>query len=291
MSTTSTSSHPQVRKGAGNPDDDSKPDPNRIICSLQSTGRIGKSTVAQALISWFGFAGVEFAAVDADGEHQTLSRWYPEFVTKLPFRETGDLLPILNETGSLPAMLIDYPAQSTQSLLSAFAHFQAFDFFESKNTRLTSLIFASDERPAMASAAEIVTTFGPRSDYIMVKNPERFQREIFMDSQLPKMLDEYAAPIIEIGRITRTTLEHLDAESTKAKKALTFREAEKLLPAGSIIELQSWRNRLFAQFEDICDLLLPPAGTKRTERPETPPTVEVKPSSPKKSAPPRTAAT
>jgi hypothetical protein len=277
MSTTSTTSR-QIRKGGpGDPDDDGKPGPNRIICSLQSTGRIGKSTVAQALISWFGFAGVEFAAIDADGEHQTLSRWYPNIATRLPFRETDDLLPVLNETGSMPAMLIDYPAQSTQTLLSALAHFQAFDFFESKSTRLTSLIFASDERPAMASAAEIVTTFGPRSDYIIVKNPARFQSEIFMHSQLPKMLAEYAAPTIEIGRITRTTLEHLDAESAKAKKALTFREAEKLLPAGSIIELQSWRNRLFAQFEDICDLLLPAKVNKRVERPQNLATAKVDP--------------
>src|SRR6267378_1785036 len=203
MSTTSTSSRSRVRKGAGNVDEDGKPGPNRIICSLQSTGRIGKSTVAQALISWFGFAGVEFAAVDSDGEHQTLSRWYPDIVTKLPFRQTDDLLPILNQTGSMPAMLIDYPAQSTQSLLGAFAHFEAFNFFESKNTRLTSLIFASDERPAMASAPEIHTTFGPRSDYIVIKNPARFPSEIFMHSQLPKMLAEYAAPSVEIGRITR----------------------------------------------------------------------------------------
>jgi hypothetical protein len=277
MSTTATTSGKIRKGGPGDPDDDGKPGPKRIICSLQSTGRIGKSTVAQALISWFGFAGVEFAAIDADGEHQTLSRWYPDIVTRLPFRETDDLLAVLNETGSMPAMLIDYPAQSTQTLLSAFAHFQAFDFFESKNTRLTSLIFASDERPAMASAAEIVTTFGPRSDYIIVKNPARFQSEIFMHSQLPKMLAQYSAPTIEIGRITRTTLDHLDAESTNAKKALTFREAEKLLPAGSVIELQSWRNRLFAQFEDVCDLLLPAKVNKHVERPQNLTTAKVDP--------------
>jgi hypothetical protein len=277
MSTTATTSGKIRKGGPGDPDDDGKPGPKRIICSLQSTGRIGKSTVAQALISWFGFAGVEFAAIDADGEHQTLSRWYPDIVTRLPFRETDDLLAVLNETGSMPAMLIDYPAQSTQTLLSAFAHFQAFDFFESKNTRLTSLIFASDERPAMASAAEIVTTFGPRSDYIIVKNPARFQSEIFMHSQLPKMLAAYAAPTIDIGRITRTTLENLDAESAKAKRALTFREAEKLLPAGSVIELQSWRNRLFAQFEDVCDLLLPAKVNKHVERPQNLTTAKVDP--------------
>src|SRR5258705_2622828 len=102
-------------------------------------------------------------------------------------------------------MLIDYPAQSTQALLAAFAHFQAFDFFESKNTRLTSLIFASDERPAMASAAEIITTFGPISDYIILKNPARFQSDIFIHSHLTKMMSEYSVPTTEIVRIRRIT--------------------------------------------------------------------------------------
>jgi hypothetical protein len=115
MSTTSTSSR-QIRKGGpGDPDDDGKPGPNRIICSLQSTGRIGKSTVAQALIGWFGFAGVEFAAIDADGEHQTLSRWYPDIATRLPFRETDDLLPVLNEIGSVLHSLILRPSTSLKA--------------------------------------------------------------------------------------------------------------------------------------------------------------------------------
>jgi len=55
-----------------------------------------------------------------------------------------------------------------------------------------------------------------------------------MHSQLPK-LAEYSARTIEIGRITRTTLD-LDAES-KPKKALTFR-SRKASTAGSVIELQ-----------------------------------------------------
>jgi hypothetical protein len=37
---------------------------------------------------------------------------------------------------------------------------------------------------------------------------------------------------------------------------LTFREAEALLPIGSTFELQNWRNRLFAQFEDIAHVLV-----------------------------------
>ena len=38
----------------------------RFIACTQSTGRIGKSTVAEGLIGWLRYAGVAFVAVDAD---------------------------------------------------------------------------------------------------------------------------------------------------------------------------------------------------------------------------------
>ena len=229
---------------------------NRIITSFQSTGRIGRSTITQALISWLGYAGIEFSAIDADGEHRTLSAWYPGFTVKRPYRSEEDLLPILNETGNASAQLIDYPAQETQSILRAFEHFDAFALFEKKKTKLTILIFASDERAAMTSAAQIITSFEAKADYVIVKNPARFTSEIFEHSKLPTMLKEFNAPTVEVPRITGATLEALDAASRTQKKALTFREAEALLPIGSTFELQNWRNRLFAQFEDIAHVLV-----------------------------------
>jgi cellulose biosynthesis protein BcsQ len=50
----------------------------RFITCTQSTGRVGKSTVAEGLITWMRYAGIDFAAVDADSQHQSLSRRYPE---------------------------------------------------------------------------------------------------------------------------------------------------------------------------------------------------------------------
>jgi hypothetical protein len=62
----------------------------RFIACTQSTGRVGKSTVAEGLISWLRYAGVEFAAVDADSQHQTLSRRYPEYVETFDATKTFD---------------------------------------------------------------------------------------------------------------------------------------------------------------------------------------------------------
>src|SRR5260370_24533926 len=50
----------------------------RFSACTQSTGRVGKSTVAKGLITWMHYAGIDFAAVDADSQHQTLSRRYPK---------------------------------------------------------------------------------------------------------------------------------------------------------------------------------------------------------------------
>ena len=244
--------------------------PRRTLTSLQSTGRIGRSTLKQALMSWFSYAGIEFNAIDADPEHHTLSSWYPDITDKKPYHDENDLLPILNTIGEAPVQLIDFPSQETQSILRALEHFNAFELFEAKNTRPTVFIFASDERAAMLSAHQIISSFDSHADYVIVENPARFGSQVFYRSKLPEILEKFNAPTIRIPRITATTIDILDDASKQMKKALTFREAEPVLEIGSRFELEHWRNRLFAQFEDIAHLLLqsPDLIQKKIERPK-----------------------
>jgi len=244
--------------------------PRRTLTSLQSTGRIGRSTLKQGLMSWFSYAGIEFNAIDADPEHHTLSSWYPDITDKKPYHDENDLLPILNTIGEAPVQLIDFPSQETQSILRGLEHFNAFELFEAKNTRPTVFIFASDERAAMLSAHQIITAFDSHADYVIVENPARFGSQVFYRSKLPEILERFNAPTIRIPRVTATTIDILDDASKQMKKALTFREAEPVLEIGSRFELEHWRNRLFAQFEDIAHLLLQSADLieKKVERPK-----------------------
>jgi hypothetical protein len=164
-------------------------------------------------------------------------------------------LPILNLAGSGPVELIDFPAQATQSILNACHHFSATKIFEDKGIRLTVCIFASDERAALASGAQIVSTLGDSADYVVIANPARFTSQVFFASKLAERLKD--APQIQIPRITGGTIEALDRASKQKRKSLTFREAEPLLEIGSRYELEHWRNRLFSQFEDHAAALLP----------------------------------
>ena len=98
----------------------------RFIACTQSTGRIGKSTVAEGLISWLRYAGVEFAAVDADSQHQTLSRRYPDYVETFDATKTfDDFARMVQALPNLPVILVDFPAQATDFLLAAATHFQS----------------------------------------------------------------------------------------------------------------------------------------------------------------------
>jgi hypothetical protein len=62
----------------------------RFIACTQSTGRVGKSTVAEGLIAWLRCAGIQFAAIDADSQHQTLFHRYPDEVGMFDATKTFD---------------------------------------------------------------------------------------------------------------------------------------------------------------------------------------------------------
>jgi hypothetical protein len=78
----------------------------------QSTGRVAKSTLAQGLISWMRFAGIDFAAVDADTQHRTLSCRYPDKVSLFDAtRSFDDFSQMIQELPPAPVILVDFPAQ------------------------------------------------------------------------------------------------------------------------------------------------------------------------------------
>ena len=227
----------------------------RLIAPVQSTGRMGKSTVQQMIWEWFAFAGVPSAAIDADDEHKTFSQWYPADVTFAPFRRQEDLLPMLDACGVAPAELIDFPAQATSEILAGFNQFSGLDILAQKGIRLTVLIFASDDRAAMSSAAEALNYLGNDVDYALVCNAARFASEIFKHSKLAKMFSD--APVIELPPITQATMNQVDKAGKEAGRPLTLREASKSASIGSRMELENFISRCFVQFEEAIRVLLP----------------------------------
>jgi hypothetical protein len=235
----------------------------RLILCTQSTGRVGKSTVAEGLISWLRFADVPFTAIDGDDEHQTLQRRYPDLVDS--YAATGSLNNFARMVRSLPptpVIILDLPAQATRFLLDASERLQLLEFFNTIGIRLTLLIFAADDVTAKESAANTVRFFGDRADYLLIENPAKFRSDGFRTTKFAKWFAERNTPILQIPAITSDTLDAWETLERKEKKFLGLDEAIKHPGLHELcrMELDYVRNRFLAQCEDYAPQLLPEAS-------------------------------
>jgi hypothetical protein len=232
----------------------------RFLACVQSTGRVGKSMTAQGVIVALKFAGVPFVAVDADAQHRTLYRRYPDEVIRFDAtRSIDDFALMIQSLPEVPVILVDFPAQATNFLLGAAKHLQLLDFLEGAQIRPTLFIFMADDETAKESAGDAVRFFGDRADYLLVDNPARFRSQRFRSLAGFKWFLDRNTPILEIPTITSVTMAAWEALERKAERHLSLdavREMPGLHPL-SKMELESVRNRFLVQFEDYAERLIP----------------------------------
>ena len=200
---------------------DKPPITRRFIACTQSTGRVGKSTFAEGLISWLRFAGVTFAAIDGDNQHQTLARRYPNDVDAFDATKSiDDFAKMIQALPPTPVIIVDLPAQATGFLLDASERLQLLDFLEHVGIRPTLLVFTADDPTARESAANTVRFFGDRADYLLLENPARFTSAGFKKTPFAKWFSERNTPTLKIPAITQGTIDAWHSLERKEGKYL-----------------------------------------------------------------------
>jgi hypothetical protein len=232
---------------------------HRFVTCFQSSGRIGKSTGLEGILSWARFAGIPAAAVDCDAEHLTLSKRFPDAVFVDATRSKDEFLQLIMALPDVPLAVADFPAQATEFLLSAVESLRVLDALDARETRMTVLMFAADDPTATASLAKTYRALGDRVDYILVKNPARFRSHAFDESALAELFRKLKVPVLELPAITATTLQQVAAASAEKKKHLTFAEAVKQTALHPMcrFEIEHFLNRIFTQCEDAAQVLVP----------------------------------
>ena len=247
---------------------DKPPITRRFIACTQSTGRVGKSTFAEGLISWLRFAGVTFAAIDGDNQHQTLARRYPNDVDAFnATKSIDDFAKMIQALPPTPVIIVDLPAQATGFLLDASERLQLLDFLEHVGIRPTLLVFTADDPTARESAANTVRFFGDRADYLLLENPARFTSAGFKKTPFAGWFSERNTPTLKIPAITQGTIDAWHSIERKEGKYLSFDEARKHpgIHELSRMELDYVRNRFLVQCEDYADRILPDTSLIKTK--------------------------
>jgi hypothetical protein len=232
---------------------------HRLVTCFQSSGRMGKSTGLEGILTWARFAGIPVGAVDCDAEHRTLSKRFPEAVFVDATRSKDEFLQLIMELPDVPLAVADFPAQATDFLLSAVESLRVLDALDARETRLTVLMFAADDPTATASMAKTYRALGDRVDYFLVKNPARLRSHTFDESALAGLFRKNKVPVLELPALTATTIQAIEIASAEKKKHLTYSEAVKICSIHPMcrFEIEHFLNRVFTQCEDAAQVLVP----------------------------------
>jgi hypothetical protein len=236
---------------------------HRLVTCFQSTGRVGKSTTMEGILTWATFAGIPAAVVDCDAEHRTLSKRFPEATFVDATRSKDEFLQLIAGLPDTPVAVADFPAQATEFLLSAMESLRVLDALDARETRMTVLMFAADDPTAAESLAKTYRVLGDRADYLLVKNPARFRSHAFDESALAEAFKRKRVPVLELPTITNTTLQEIAVACAEKKKHLTYAEAIKTFSIPYICrnEIEYFVNRMLAQCEDVERVLVPEPAT------------------------------
>lgn len=243
----------------------------RLVCPLQSTGRVGKSTACEAIVSWAKWAGVDHVPLDADDEHRTLSQRFPmaQLMAEVA-RDPSAFKDLIQAVAGVPAPLVvaDFPAQATVFLLEQIEALRALDVLDEAQVRMTVMLFPADDDSAQRSLAAVVRQLGRRVDYLIVRSPGRFRTDHFDKSKAAWKLAEYQAEELYLPALTRSTIDDVVSASRAVGRILPWAEAMGELPSASRFELEGWTNKVRVQCEDVARILLPDPDLlkKRVER-------------------------
>ncbi|HXM48379.1 MAG TPA: hypothetical protein VN956_11095 [Pyrinomonadaceae bacterium] len=238
-------------------------DTKRFIAPLQSKGSLGKSTFASFLLEWYRYAGIPFAAVDADVAHQSLKNRYPDNTEPFPALKSKESFGVmLDRLPESPVVLFDAPAQMTSDFLEYAAHYRLLEAFERKGWKTTLLMFMSPDEDARESASGLVKYFGEFADYLMIDNPKLFQSEEFKRTGLFKWLSHRGAPIITMPEMLKVSKINWEALETKEGKHLSISQVIEHPGCSTYahFELSGCRDLMFAQLENHARFLVPDLG-------------------------------
>jgi hypothetical protein len=237
---------------------------SRFIACCQSAGRIGKSTFNETLITFYRRHSIPFAGFDADGEHRTLVRRYPNDVAAFDAAHSAEEFNRMAEaiTTEFPVTLADFPAQANRFILDSFERLSLLDLFEAKGIRPTLLIFASDDPTALASASATKAYGDERADYLLIKNPARFLSVNFFKTPMAGWFAERNSPVIIMPEAQPSTMSAWSALEKALKQSLPLDEACSHPGLSEIkqAELQYLRDRVIAQLEEHAGHVLPDAS-------------------------------
>ena len=239
----------------------------RVIANPQSKGNTGKSTHVGCLAPYYDSNEISWTGSDTDSRHGTFSNRYPNRTKRYTMENAeeakGAIASLFRRflADDVPVHIIDCAAQSYAAFIAAVEQLNLFTRCSEQGVRMTLTLFPTDEYESMANFAGIVEFAEDAVDYLIVHNPARSRGDLYRGSALERTMIALGAKSVTMPTLMPETILAMERAESIAGRGITF--AEFAMPSNKYIDpilmgdMQWALNDMFAQYDDVADLLLP----------------------------------
>ena len=235
----------------------------RVILSMGGKGGVGKTSVMAGLAEWFDLNQIPVKMLDLDTENKargSLTQSFGGSVPKVNIHTPAGLDAFVDQlTDGPPVMLADMGAGSGQVTYDWFD--KMYPDVSDAGIVFTAVGVVTSDPASVESVLDWAAHLQKRAAYLIVENQisqqadftywrESEQAEQFQRMFAPAVIRmDYRLPDLENAlRNHGVTLGEVAARRTKAPE---------LQKASLVMRAQSYRRRMFAEFDRVKELLLP----------------------------------
>jgi MinD-like ATPase involved in chromosome partitioning or flagellar assembly len=234
----------------------------RVILSMGGKGGVGKTSVMTGLAEWFQENGIPVKMLDLDTENKargSLAHFFGGQVPKVNIHTPAGLDSFVDQLADgAPVILADMGAGSGQVTYDWFD--KMYPDVSEAGIVFTAVGVVTSDPASVESVLDWATHLQKRSAYLIVENQISQQADFtyWRESEQAEQFQRMFAPVVIHMDYRLPDLENAlrNHGVTLGEVAARRTEVPELQKASLVMRAQSYRRRIFAEFDRVKELLL-----------------------------------
>jgi len=244
------------------PPQESRPE-KRVILSMGGKGGVGKTTVITGLAEWFNLNEIPVKLLDLDTENKargSLTHFFQGRVPKVNIHTPAGLDAFIDELGdTTPVILADMGAGAGRVTYDWFD--KMYPDVTEAGVVFTTIGIVTSDPASVESVLTWASRLQRRAAYLIVENSLTEQAEFtyWRESDQAREFQRVFHPAViqmdyRLAELENATRNH---GVTLGEVAARATDVPELRRSSLVMRAQSYRRRMFQEFERVKDLLLP----------------------------------
>ncbi len=217
-------------------------------------GGVGKTVTARVLAQYFIDRGQAFTGFDTDRSHQSFNRFYRDHASPVLVDsfEGLDLIVSAFEDDPNQHVIVDLAAQTSAPLAKWIADANLLELFADMGVAVNFWHVMDDGRDAVDLLAQLLNTYGPGPNYMVVQNFGRGSNfSLLHGSGALVQAKSIGAHVLELPRLHDACMRKIDQHDTSFWKAANDHSSNIALGLMERQRVKTWLKNCYRVFEGI----------------------------------------